>query len=53
MKSYYLKFNTSFITVERNSHLLENPDYVKYLGIMLGDKVFWKQHNAYILKRYS
>ena len=52
MKSNYLTINTSVITVELNGHVLENPAYVKYLGIIIDDKLFWKQHNSYILERY-
>ena len=51
MKSNYLKFNTFVITVEFGGHVLENPGYVKYLGIILDDKSFWQQHKAYVLER--
>ena len=51
MKSNYLKFNTFVITIEFDGHVLENPGYVKYLGIILDDKSFWQQYKAYVLER--
>ena len=41
MKSNHLKFNTSIIIVELNDYVLENPAYVKYLGIIIDDKLFF------------
>ena len=40
VKSNCILFNTSAISVELNSHLLNNIDFVKYLGILIDNKLY-------------
>ena len=49
-KSEFLTFNASNIHVSVNGHILINPSYVKYLGILIDDKLEWKHHVSHVTK---
>ena len=31
-----------------NGHILDNPHVVKYLGVLIDDKLDWKHHVSYV-----
>ena len=31
-----------------NYHILDNPHVVKYLGVLIDDKLDWKHHVSYV-----
>ena len=47
-KSNYLLFNCTNITMSINGHILDNPHVVKYLGVLIDDKLDWKHHVSYV-----
>ena len=53
LKSNFLSFNHSNVVVSINSHVLDNPQCVKYLGILIDDKLAWYDHVKYVIKLCS
>ena len=51
IKSNYLSFNNTNVTVSINNQLLENPIYAKYLGVYIDNRLFWNYHVDFVLKR--
>ena len=47
-KSNYLLFNCTNITMSINGHILDNPHIVKYLSVLIDDKLDWKHHVSYV-----
>jgi hypothetical protein len=50
LKSNFLSFNHTNVVVSINGHVLENPHFVKYLGILIDDKLSWNNHVKYVTK---
>jgi hypothetical protein len=50
-KSNYLTLNTFQATITINNTTLEQVRFVKYLGILIDDKLTWKPHVEYITKK--
>ena len=50
VKSNFLSFNTSNITVSINGQILINPHVVKYLGVHIDDKLSWAYHVSYVTR---
>ncbi len=50
VKSNFLTFNSSNITVSLNGHFLDNPKFVRYLGVFIDDKLLWSNHVSYVTK---
>ena len=47
-KSNYSLFNCTNITMSINGHILDNPQVVKYLGVLIDDKFDWNHHVGYV-----
>ena len=50
LKSNFLSFNHTNVVVSINGHVLDNPHCVKYLGILIDDKLAWYDHVKYVIK---
>jgi hypothetical protein len=50
VKSNFLLFNHTKVFVTIDGHLLDNPHSVKYLGILIDDKLSWNDHVKYVIK---
>jgi hypothetical protein len=50
MKSCYLTFNNANVVLTINDQLLANPTSVKYLGILIDNKLNWSQHVNHVYK---
>ena len=53
LKSIFLSFNHTNVVVSINGHILDNPQCVKYLGILIDDKLAWYDHVKYFIKLCS
>ena len=36
-----------------NGHIIDNPHVVKYLGVLIDDKLDWKHHVSYVASLFS
>ena len=52
LKSNFLSFNHTNV-VSINGHILDNPHCVKYLGILIDDKLAWYDQVKYVIKLCS
>ena len=52
-KSNFLTFNNARVTVSINNQLLLKLDYVKYLGILIDNRLNWSYHVNHIVKIVS
>ena len=55
LKSNFLSFNHTNVVVfiNINGHVLDNPHCVKYLGILINDKLTWYDRVKYVIKLCS
>ena len=52
-KSNFLSFNHTNVVISINGQTLANPHFVKYLGIIIDDKLSWCEHVKYVSKLCS
>ena len=50
-KTNFLFFNSANITVSINGHKLDNPDFVKYLGIHIDNRQYWNYQAKHVTQK--
>ena len=51
VKSNILLFNSANVAVSIIGRMLDNPDFVKYLGIHIDDRLFWNYQVKHVTQK--